>query len=180
MCIKRNLSSGLLRCQRQKFYFVGLENDKRLRRRHYNPVIIGRTIGLVIGPSTALCSLCLLHYTLSNKTVGSFPNCLRHGPSMSTPLIFSWDSSSIWTRSFQINLQLLNSLLQLYKNFANEVVFHVQKESYNQQKFFLYTPDSCCCFWNKIMSLSQQVFFPSVNECISITYCLNIQIFTFC
>ena len=44
---------------------------KRLRRRQYDPVIIERTIGLVLGPSTALYEPFLKHCTLTNKAVGT-------------------------------------------------------------------------------------------------------------
>ena len=45
--------------------------DVRLRRRQYDPVIIKRTIGLVLGPSTALYEPFLKHCTLTNKAVGT-------------------------------------------------------------------------------------------------------------
>ena len=44
---------------------------KRLRRRQYDPLIIERTIGLVIGPCTALYRPFLKHCTLTNKVVGT-------------------------------------------------------------------------------------------------------------
>ena len=44
---------------------------KRLRRRKYDPVIIERTIGIVLGPSTALYRSFLKHCTLANKAVGT-------------------------------------------------------------------------------------------------------------
>ena len=44
---------------------------KHLRRRQYDPVIIERTIGLVLGPSTALYKPFLKHCTLTNKAVGT-------------------------------------------------------------------------------------------------------------
>ena len=44
---------------------------KRLRRRQYNPGIIERTIGIVLGPSTALYEPFLKHCTLTNKAVGT-------------------------------------------------------------------------------------------------------------
>ena len=59
---------------------------KRLRRRKYDPVILERTIGLVFGPSTALCRYFLKHCTLTNKTVGTIwrdlskPPQRRQGP----------------------------------------------------------------------------------------------------
>ena len=45
---------------------------KRLRRRKYDPVIIERTIGLVIGPSTALNRSFPKHCTLTKKAVGLY------------------------------------------------------------------------------------------------------------
>ena len=44
---------------------------KRLRRRQYDPAIIERTMGLVLGPFTALCRLFLKRCTLTNKAVGT-------------------------------------------------------------------------------------------------------------
>ena len=53
------------------FILSGSKIVKRLRRRHYDPVIIERTIGLVLGPSTALYEPFLKHCTLTNKAVGT-------------------------------------------------------------------------------------------------------------
>ena len=53
------------------FIASGTKIVKRLRRRHYDPKIIGTTIGLVLGPSTALYRLFLKHCTLTNKAVGT-------------------------------------------------------------------------------------------------------------
>ena len=59
---------------------------KRLRRRMYDPSIFERTIGLVLGPSTALYIPFLKHCTLTNKTVGTIwwtlskPRPRRQGP----------------------------------------------------------------------------------------------------
>ena len=54
---------------------------KRLRRRKYDPLIIERIIGLVLGPSTALYRSFPEHCTLTNKAVGTddgiCPNLLR-------------------------------------------------------------------------------------------------------
>ena len=44
---------------------------KRLRGRQYNPLIIERTIGLVLGPSTALYRPFLKHCSLTNKAMGT-------------------------------------------------------------------------------------------------------------
>ena len=44
---------------------------KRLRHCQYDPTIIERTIGLVLGPFTALYGSFLKHCTLTNKAVGT-------------------------------------------------------------------------------------------------------------
>ena len=44
----------------------------RLRRRQYDPLIVERTIGLVLGPSTALYRPFPKHCTLTNKAVGDY------------------------------------------------------------------------------------------------------------
>ena len=54
-----------------KFHLVGFENSKRLQRRQYDPLIIETTIGLVLGPCTALNRPFLKHCTLTNKAVGT-------------------------------------------------------------------------------------------------------------
>ena len=53
------------------FILSGSKIVKRLRRRQYDPVIIERTISLVLGPSTALYEPFLKHCTLTNKAVGT-------------------------------------------------------------------------------------------------------------
>ena len=59
---------------------------KRLRRRKYDPLIIEWTIGLMLGPSTALYRSFLAHCTLTNKAVGAIwrdlsgPPQRRQGP----------------------------------------------------------------------------------------------------
>ena len=53
------------------FVSLGSKIVKRLRRRKYNPLIIERTICLVLGPSTALYRSFLKHCTLTNKAVGT-------------------------------------------------------------------------------------------------------------
>ena len=53
------------------FTSSGSKIVKRLRRRQYDPVIIERTIGLVLGPSTALYEPFLKHCTLTNKAIGT-------------------------------------------------------------------------------------------------------------
>ena len=53
------------------FVSSGSKIVKRLRRRKYDPLIIERTIGIVLGPSTALYRSFLEHFTLTNKAVGT-------------------------------------------------------------------------------------------------------------
>ena len=59
---------------------------ERLRRRKYDPVIIERTMDLVLGPSTALYRSILKHCTPTNKAVGTLwrdlskPPQTRQGP----------------------------------------------------------------------------------------------------
>ena len=68
------------------FISSGSKIVKRLRRRQYNPLIIERTIGLVLGPSTTLYGPFLKHCTLTNKAVGTIWRALsklhqrRQGP----------------------------------------------------------------------------------------------------
>ena len=52
------------------FIWSGSKIVKRLRRRQYDPEIIERTLGLVLGRSTALYRSFLKHCTLTNKAVG--------------------------------------------------------------------------------------------------------------
>ena len=72
----------------RNFFSSGSKIVKCLRRRHYDPVIIERTIGLVLGPSTALYEPFLKHCTLTNKAVGTIWRALskppqrRHGPDL--------------------------------------------------------------------------------------------------
>ena len=62
----------LRRVKRQaNFISSGSKIVKRLRSRQYDPVIIERTIGLVLGPFTALCRSFLKRCTLTNKVVGT-------------------------------------------------------------------------------------------------------------
>ena len=58
------------------FISSGSKIVKRLRRQQYNPLIIERTIGLMLGPSTALHKPFLEHCTLTKKAVGPCPNLL--------------------------------------------------------------------------------------------------------
>ena len=53
------------------FIASGTKIVKRLRRRHYDPGFIEKTIGLVLGPSTAMYRLFLKHCTPTNKAVGT-------------------------------------------------------------------------------------------------------------
>ena len=53
------------------FVSSGSKIVKRIRRRKYDPLIIEGTIGLVYGSSTALYRSFLMHYTLTNKAVGT-------------------------------------------------------------------------------------------------------------
>ena len=53
------------------YVLSGSKIVKRLRRRKYDPVIIEKTIGLVLDPSTALYISFLKRFTLTNKAVGA-------------------------------------------------------------------------------------------------------------
>ena len=74
------------------FISSGSKTMKHLRRRQHDPVIIERTIGLVLVPFTALYISFLKHCTLTNKGVGTIWRALskppqwRQGP----------DSCSLW------------------------------------------------------------------------------------
>ena len=63
------------------FISSGSKIAKRLRRRQYDPVIIERTIGLVLGPCTALYKPFLKHCTVTKRRLGLYdgpcPNLLR-------------------------------------------------------------------------------------------------------
>ena len=60
--------------KRNEFHLVGL------RRRQYDPVIIERTIGLVLGPFTALYRSFLKRCTLTNTAVGAIWRALSKPP----------------------------------------------------------------------------------------------------
>ena len=62
------------------FISSGSKIVKRLRRRQYDPLIIERTIGLVLGPSTTLYGPFLKHCTLTNKAVGTIWRALSKPP----------------------------------------------------------------------------------------------------
>ena len=88
------------------FISSGSKIVKGIRRRQYDPVIIERTIGRVLGPFTALYRHFLKHSTLTNKAVGTIwrtlskPPQRRQGPDLCPPLIVSRDSFShqTWAR----------------------------------------------------------------------------------
>ena len=71
-------------------YFIasGTKIVKRLRRWHYDPGIIEKTIGIVLGPSTSLYRLFIKHCTLTHHAVGttwralSKPPQRRQGPEL--------------------------------------------------------------------------------------------------
>ena len=62
------------------FISSGSKIVKRIRRRQYDPEIIERTIGFVLGPFTALYRSFLKHCTLSNKAVGTIWRALSKPP----------------------------------------------------------------------------------------------------
>ena len=62
------------------FISSGSKIVKRLRRRQYDPLIIEMTIGVVLGPSTALYGPFLKHCTLTNKAVGTILWALSKPP----------------------------------------------------------------------------------------------------
>ena len=62
------------------FFSSGSKIVKRLWRWQYDPVIIERTIGLVLGPSTALYEPFLKHCFLTNKAVGTIWRALSKPP----------------------------------------------------------------------------------------------------
>ena len=62
------------------FISSGSKIVKRLRRRQYDPLVIDRTIGLVLGSSIALYRPFLKHDTLTNKAVGNILRTLSKLP----------------------------------------------------------------------------------------------------
>ena len=62
------------------FISSGSKIVKRLRRRQYDPAIIERTIGLVLGPFTALYRSFLKRCTLTNKAVWTIWRALSKPP----------------------------------------------------------------------------------------------------
>ena len=64
----------------QNFISSGSKIVKRLRRRQYDPFIIERTLGLVLGPCIASYRSYLKHCTLTNKAVGTIWRALSKLP----------------------------------------------------------------------------------------------------
>ena len=90
------------------FILSGSKIVKRLRRRQYDPVIMEKAKGLVLGPSTALYRPFLKHCTLTNKAVGiiwqalSKPPQRRQGPDLRPLWLLVRTHSAIQTwASFQ-------------------------------------------------------------------------------
>ena len=83
------------------FVSTGSKIVKRLRRRKYDPVLVKRTIGLVLGPSTALYRSFLKHCIPTNKAVGMTGlvkiSSEETRARSSSPLIVSRDFFSPWT-----------------------------------------------------------------------------------
>ena len=52
----------------------------RLKRRKYDPVVIERAIGRLLGPYTVLCRSFLRHCTLTNKALGTIRRDLSKPP----------------------------------------------------------------------------------------------------
>ena len=88
--LTKNVGRGVRLIVIGLFISSGSKIVKRLRRRQYDPVIIERTLGLVLGSSTALYRLFLKHYTLTNTAVGTLwlslfkPPQRRQGPDLCT------------------------------------------------------------------------------------------------
>ena len=75
---------------------------KRLARWKYDPEIIEKTIGLVLGPSTALYRSIRKHCTLTNKAVGYMTGLVQTSSEATrswspSPLVVSRDSLSLLT-----------------------------------------------------------------------------------
>ena len=62
------------------FISSGSKIVKRLRRRQYDPAIIDRTIGIVLGPFTTLYRSFLKRCTLTNMAVGTISRALSKPP----------------------------------------------------------------------------------------------------
>ena len=91
MCLKE-LSSGLLRWSslqtKEGQRHTEFHQFKRFRRRQYDPLIIERTIGLVLGPFTTLYRPSLKQCTLTNKEFGTIWRALSKPPQRRQGLIF--------------------------------------------------------------------------------------------
>ena len=83
------------------FISSGSKIVKRLRRRQYDPLVIERTIGLVLGPYTALYGQFLKYCTLTNKSVGTIWRALskppqrRQGPNLRSFWLYVGSPSAI-------------------------------------------------------------------------------------
>ena len=84
------------------FISSGSKIVERIWRRQYDPAIIERTIGLVLGPFTALCRSFLKRCTLTNKADGTIWRALskppqrRQGPDP-RPVWLLVGTFSLWT-----------------------------------------------------------------------------------
>ena len=112
ICVWRNIPSNFfygdliyklwrVKCE-ANFVLSGSKIVKRIWRRKYNPIVIEKTIGLVLDPSTALCRSFVKHCNRANKA-GDYITGLVQTSSKETrhwsssPLIDSRDSFSPWT-----------------------------------------------------------------------------------
>ena len=157
------------------FISSGSKIVKRLRRRQYDPVIIERTIGLVLGPCTALYRPFLKHCTLTNKAVGTIWRALskppqrRQGPDLrplwllvGTPsaigpeLAFSRAEHSLPYSDVTIyifDISYLSSMLYVYRflwplRFGWLLVWCLYKEVYLQIfKCVSFWLHGCCGEW---------------------------------
>ena len=143
------------------FISSGSKIVKRIRRRQYDPEIIERTIGLVLGPFTALYRSFLKRCSLTNKAVGTLwralskPPQMRQGPDprplwllVGTPSVFGPKLAYrllLWT-----SLDIFDILLYYYTclcttflwplHFGWPLVLSLHKEDYLQ--IF-----KCVSFW---------------------------------
>ena len=112
-----------------KFILSGSKKVKRLRRQQHDLLIIGKTIGLVLGPSTALYGPFRKHCTLTDKAVGTIwralskPPQMRQGPDL-CPLWLLVETlsavrpelSSRWTKhDLPIRMSLYFFFIYIYK-----------------------------------------------------------------
>ena len=121
-----------VRCE-ANFVSSGSKIVRRLRRPKYDPLIIERTIGLVLGPSTALYRSFRTHCILTNKAVGTIwpdlskPPQRRQGPDprplwlwVGTPLVLGperAEHSLLWWMSLYVLDKLFYHLICLCNNF---------------------------------------------------------------